>query len=475
MPQDDSADSPLFTKTLEFAGVFESGEHRSPQLSIEITYSQINAHPPTGIIRGTSAEYRALERFFLAKRSPLCTLRSTAPERAITCHEVMVRQISEKMFAKVEQTTIHQVLGRFVIGRLEMRHHLKPSAGPVKRHMTFYLTGPSKPWLTTALRTLSWSGNTTTEVHNDILTLDSAAPDTVTVRPHFVYAESPLSGASQKHTVEAELYAVSVDSVPLADDEGTKFSERATALVESLCLLMGFLSKARITWFASILSGGGTFVDVVRDEKTVGIEAPHWDEMVIYADDIRPFLNIALTAYRNSDIELRLPILHYISAQSSRFVEDRFTVLFFALEKMLSALDGLEPEELLTKKQLSDLWKVVRPELEGMQKTPEQMKLIQDKRTELQRPPLKHRIDRHLAALGVDISDIGGDAGLGRMYRVRNHLTHVHGEVPIEEIMVETRRLETIVERMLLKLLKWDGKTHTPTSVNRPIEEDERE
>ena len=41
--------------------------------------------------------------------------------------------------------------------------------------------------------------------------------------------------------------------------------------------------------------------------------------------------------------------------------------------------------------------------------------------------------------------------------------------------MVETRRLETLVERMLLKLLNWQGKTHTPTSGNRPIEEDERE
>ena len=61
------------------------------------------------------------------------------------------------------------------------------------------------------------------------------------------------------------------------------------------------------------------------------------------------------------------------------------------------------------------------------------------------------------------------------MYRVRNHLTHVHGEPPIGDIMVETRRLETIVERMLLKLLKWEGRTNTPTYTNRPIEDDERE
>jgi len=473
---DFSPRSSLFSKTLEFAGVFESGEQRSPQLSIEITYSQINAHPPTGIIRGTSAEYEALYRFFRTKPSPVCTLRSNSPERAITCHGVMIPQIREKMFAKDEQAAIHQVLGRFTIDRLEMRHHLKPSTDPSKRHMTFYLTGPSKLWMTNALRTLAWSGNTTTDAHDGLLTLDTASPDTVSTRPHFIYAESPLSGASQKHIVEAEIYALSVVSVPLTDEEEASFSERATVLADSLCLLMGFISKARITWFASMLSGGGTFVNVYRDENNVDIEAPHWEDIVLYADDIRPFLNGALAAYRTGDIEVRLPILHYISAQSKQFEDDRFIVLFFALEKMLSALDERNSEPLLlTKGQLSKLWETVRAVLAKMQKTDDQIGLIENKRAELQRPPLKHRVTRHLTALGIDIADIGGDAGLDRMYRVRNHLTRVHGEPPIGDIMVETRRLETIVERMLLKLLKWEGRTNTPTYTNRPIEDDERE
>src|ERR1043165_792826 len=189
MPKNDdfSPRSSLFSKTLEFAGVFGAGEQRSPQLSIEMSYSQINEHPPTGIIRGRSAEYEALYRFFRTKPSTVCTLRSSSPERAITCHGAMIPHISEKMFAKDEQAAIHQVLGRFTIRHLEMRHHLTPSTDPVKRHMTFYLTGPSTLWMTTTLRELAWSGNTTTEAQDDLLTLDSAAPDTVSVRPHFVY------------------------------------------------------------------------------------------------------------------------------------------------------------------------------------------------------------------------------------------------------------------------------------------------
>jgi hypothetical protein len=59
------------------------------------------------------------------------------------------------------------------------------------------------------------------------------------------------------------------------------------------------------------------------------------------------------------------------------------------------------------------------------------------------------------------------------MARVRNLLTHEKGEVPIDEIDYETRRLETIVERMLLKLLSWSGKIRSPTYYNRPVRDED--
>jgi hypothetical protein len=151
-------------------------------------------------------------------------------------------------------------------------------------------------------------------------------------------------------------------------------------------------------------------------------------------------------------------------------VEDRFTTLFFALEKLLSSLDEHDPEDdLLTDSELSKLWKALQPTLEEMGKTPNQIALVLAKRPELQRVPLMHRLTRHLDALGIDVTDIGGAKGLRKLVNVRNLLTHEKGEVPIDKVVYESHRLETIVERMLLKLLSWNGKTLTPTYNNRPI------
>jgi hypothetical protein len=44
--------------------------------------------------------------------------------------------------------------------------------------------------------------------------------------------------------------------------------------------------------------------------------------------------------------------------------------------------------------------------------------------------------------------------------------------VPIRDIAFETSRLETLVERMLLKMLGWQGRDKTPTLANRWVEKE---
>lgn len=475
MPADDSDALPSspYTKTHTFAGVFEVGELTTAQLSIEIAYSLTNGHPPVGLIRGTGADFRALEDFFRTKKGSLCTLCSISKEReAITCTDVRIQHLTEKYFPKDEQSTIHQALGRFVFERVDIRNEFKRPATEKRRQATFILAGPSDLWLTFASRTLSYSGDISIEHSDPTLPLDSTR-DNVSTSPHFVYENYPRAGGSPRQTAQAELFSLVVDDAFELERERTAFIADSTALVEKLCLLISFLSKAYITWFACSYSDGNEILQSYRSVRASNAEAPGFEEVVLDTKDIRPFLNQALVGFdkrAGSGFDLRIPLLYYIWAQSSRFVEDRFTTLFFTLEKLLSSLDESEPEDdLLTAPELSKLWKVMQPALEEMGKTPHQIELVLAKRQELRRAPLMHRIERHLKALEIDVSDIGGANGLRKMSGVRNLLAHEKGEVPIGKVIYETHRLVTVVERMLLKLLFWNGKHRTPTYNNRPI------
>jgi hypothetical protein len=475
MPTDDSELLPSspYTKTRIFAGVFEVGELKTAQLSIEIAYSLTNGHPPAGIIRGTSADYRAIEGFFRANHGSLCTLHSVSREReSIVCTDVRIRRLTEKLFPKDEQSTIHQVLGYFAFERANIRTEFRTPASEKKRQATFILAGPSRLWLSFASRTHSYTGDISITHSDPALPLDTTR-DRVSTSPHFVYVDYlPVKG-TPRQTGQAELFSLVVDDAFELERNGTAFIADSTALVEKLCLLMSFLSKAYITWFTCNYSDGSEVLQSYLNVRTTEAEAPDFEEVILETEDIRPFINQALAGYDKSTaagFDLRIPMLYYIWAQSSRFVEDRFTTLFFTLEKLLSSLDERDPEDdLLTAQELSKLWKVMRPALEEMGKTPYQIDLVLAKRAELKRSPLMHRIERHLNALEISVTDIGGAAGLRKMAAVRNLLAHEKGEVPIETVIYETHRLVTVVERVFLKLLSWNGKHRTPTYNNRPI------
>jgi hypothetical protein len=104
-----------------------------------------------------------------------------------------------------------------------------------------------------------------------------------------------------------------------------------------------------------------------------------------------------------------------------------------------------------------------------MGKDDETVTAIDEKRKELARPTFRRRLSQHLSRLRLDLSDIGGDGSLRKTIGIRDSLIHAADEPAIGQIVREQKRLETVVERVLLTLLDWQGPTNTPTLQNRPV------
>src|SRR5579871_4431253 len=133
-----------FTKRVRFIGVFEKEDTRSQPVTVEIAYSLTNSHSPKGIIRGTGAQYDALERFLLP--APLCSLRSISEARNQIICKVRMSHLSRSELPTDERDTIHEVLGYFFVREIAMTHDRglqgqRPQA-------TFLLSGPRKLWQT---------------------------------------------------------------------------------------------------------------------------------------------------------------------------------------------------------------------------------------------------------------------------------------------------------------------------------------
>jgi uncharacterized protein YutE (UPF0331/DUF86 family) len=112
---------------------------------------------------------------------------------------------------------------------------------------------------------------------------------------------------------------------------------------------------------------------------------------------------------------------------------------------------------------------MVDAELIGLKKSRCRVEMVKEKISELSRPTFYRRLLHRLRKLKVELKDIGGEAGLRQMIAVRNGLIHTTHEPPIEKIDLEASRVETVVERLLLRILGWTEKSHTPTPTNRRI------
>lgn len=481
-----AADPLLFTKTLEFAGVFRDGDLATKPLSIEIRCSPLNAHPPIGIIRGTAADWPGLESFFHGRRSPLCELESISAAKGrekIHSKQVLLREISIRTYPDDETETIQQILGYFEpldIG-IDCDYGQR---GTRNREMTFLLRGPTLVWMSDAIRRFSYLGSTKTKFLRAHLRIYSVRDVRITAQPYFLYAsrldaerllftaeDRGSARARPRLSAEAEAFALTVTDRDL-DRTDASFEARALEVAEILCLLVSFLSKGDVTWYARTLWSDVRLCENYRDIRGGPSSRLGWEDVVLYPKDVRAFSSKAFRAYHEragGGVALRLPILLYVTAQSAPTIEERFILLFRCLEKVVDMLDRTHRNELLSKSELRRIAKSLRAELREMGKDDETITAIDEKRKELARAAFRRRLSQHLRRLKLDLADIGGHGSLRETIGIRDSLTHAADEPAIGQIVQEHKRLETVVERVLLTLLNWRGPTNTPTLQNRPV------
>lgn len=477
-------DPDLFTKSLEFAGVFRDGDLATEPLSIELRYSHLNAHPPIGIIRGTYADWPKLESFFEGHPSAVCELESVSTTKGrekIHSRQVLLRELSCRSYPDDESKVIQQILGRFELYDVTIDCDYGQRGTP-HREITFLMRGPTLVWMSNTSRTFSSSRNTKSESFNARLRISHVKDLRITAQPHFLYAsrrevdrllpehKDRYSGLGKPHlSVEAEAFALTFTDRHL-DRTDTDFEARALEVAETLCLLVSFLSKSNVTWYGRTLWSNGKLIEHYRDTRESPDMRLQWHDIVLSSRDVRRFIRSAFTAYQkgvHDGPKLRLPILTYVAAQSAPTVDEQFVLLFICLENVVGLLDQKHPWEVLERKELKSIAKALRRQLRDMGKDPQTVSVVNGKIPELARPAFRRRLCKHLKRLKVDLDDIGGYSGLGDTIKIRDLLIHGAEEPCIAEMVQERRRLQTVVERVLLTLLGWRGSTNTPTFANR--------
>jgi hypothetical protein len=299
-------------------------------------------------------------------------------------------------------------------------------------------------------------------------------------RRHYIWPDVANKSVIDHHHADrgwpdsAESTNIGVHSIEMRDlKEGRalpEFSKAANETVEDILTLMSFLSKSEIKCFGHAISDGRVMVSVYR-RVAVLQDAPMVCENLLIDNeqDSVKFLRRAYKAYIGNagDRALKQPLGLYVVAQRMPFVEEKLVSLFQVLEQVVgSKRYAPSIPKTLTTEQFRSVRKSIEGELRKLKLGKPQRDLILKKFGNVNQPDLRTKLNSILRRLKLKTRDVAAKPSIDTIFTARNRLIHGHGFSDYHGFIRATALLETLVEHMLMKLLRHTGHFRSPTYAN---------
>lgn len=479
-------DPALFTETARFAGVFQAEGKSTSPVSIELSYSRTNDHPPYGIIRGTAAEYDRLELFFRRFHAPY-RLESVSQEIGrdrFVAERTILRSLHRTPYPNEEAKTVHQIIGEFEVIDFSIFHRLRNPSNETRK-IIFFMAGPSGQWAARSLRRSYDDGNIKTEHLHPSRSISGCEEIKMNIQRYYLHCSVPngefsnrkadsLQGAHPHRSfmVEAELVSLEIEDLS-QNTSDEYFCTRAIDIVDAAADITSFISKASTQWYSYRVSTLNSIKEHFRGTQHDRDPGYHYDDHVVGEGDVPEFLGIAVGAYlqrRKEGLDLKLPLRQYVATHRARYINDQLSTIYNALEQIVSMVpDNIKGGHLLQKGDFRLFKRVTERTLLRLDFPEPICNTIINKLRNTTDPGFRGKLTNILKHWDIDIEDIGGEKRLASACQTRNALIHSHTEPDIKAMIQGRNFLVTLFERLALKLLGWSGRIVTPTPANRSL------
>lgn len=333
-----------------------------------------------------------------------------------------------------------------------------------RRYISLYLAGPNILWKTHSTIKSSCSGNTRVEADVCELTPSNQSLFFARVVPWFFSdpCDDPFNYNLQTN-IDALFLEPKADEVPLDD----AFVSLGQSLAEDLTTVASIGSRSWVVWYGYSLRDGDSVVTYRRTTRKPGSSVHSWNSVPVDRNRCSEFLITSLNELRrlrDDNFDLFMPVTHYLDGLGSKTVEQRFTYLFLALEKlkdMYATQKGLA--EILDNESFGLLRNEIQELVRGKIEDSEKAEMIINKSRELNRPSTRHILKKLFEDYEIDCSDLYPNCQDTYSYiQMRNDLFHSSRPVDLDRLWRETKRLTYVVERLLLRLLGWNDLSLSP-------------
>jgi hypothetical protein len=446
-----------FAETEEFLGNLAQGDLISHDLHFAIQFNLARNDVIKGKILGNPSAYDKVAKLFLLPGPPL-QLRSESTIDFATqfrSDEVFLESISRPYAGLERSPEAVGAVAEFHLGNLTFTTE-RPSADISGRKVTFLLTGPTIAWDARWVAEVSHSGERKIIYPNPKLELQNESLFEIQILPRFFYATT-LS--SEGHALNTHVLSVQFSTVTSTTElSDSDFLSQAKSTIDDLLLLSSLISRRWTAWYAYLLETPRLLEWHLKRTRDCSSKEPEHHETLLAPGQIRPFLTKALhrlRTLRSQHFDLFMPIVYCVAGSEAKHVEEKFTSLFLALERIkdLFARSNTAYNQILADPEFHSLTRNICDLVRQNVDSKGRRKLFYEKVRELNRPSFLSVLEAFLQKQDILWKDLYPTNATFSLIKTRDKLFHSSDIIDHQELILELYRLRALVERLLLSLL----------------------
>ncbi len=456
----DIEQSKPFYRRREFQGTLSKAGNNIDDLHFIVDFAENKPDKIKAAILGDTTDFRISD--LMGEGTPYAEIRSKAYEgcyEIIRSSKAIIKQAYNRGWPNEYGDRMGGKICDIELQELEIDISVD-NKDRGERRIRFYLAGPHTFWALHWSRARSYTGAANIKI--DPLQIDIPNPiqAKIELRPSFLYSPTRLEDGKE---VEATDYVLTIEiktDLSIEDLSDSDFINHAIQIADDLTLLASFVSRKHIKWFRYDCYSSKRLQHFVRYISESFVDDVYYGDLLIKPHEAKEFIQssiINLQNLREKQFDLFLPIINVLNGQESQYLEQQFILYFMSLEKLkdMYAIDRNINSNFSNNSEknkiLRDIRKLIRDQLPDAKSQP-----IVDKVNELNRPSIWSVVGSLLSDQSVEWKDLyPNDVASPSFFNTRNALVHSANEIDFDILFCETYRVQTIVERLLLKLLGW--------------------
>ena len=442
-----------FYKRHRFVGQFVLDDVTTDPVDVVVEFNELEGGRIDGVILGGESSMEVAKQAFNSHKA--CRLVSYGdPQHTVEAERVLVSSLTSESTGVVAEFSCVAVSETLRLERV------------TERGISFRLAGALGVLEPREIPSSSWTGERTIERRGNKLDLGVSWPGTIELRNEYLWQQSDGPNRGRYAYVPTLELGCDVSKDELPDET---FIEKAKALVDDATLLMSFACRQWIVWY-SYSFWTPEFISQHRfhSSRDIRFQKHRIDDSPV-GMKAAEFLRVCLPVFqehRANGEDLRLPIVYWVPKAGSRYVEERFASVFWALEKLVDVFVKRENRDQILGR--SDFRRVSRNVMKVFEKAqipegswgqpPVGLRMIQEKISELNRPSIGTQLQWLCDSLDVtwrDLYPASYDSPKPRFITTRNEIFHSNTPIDGGLVFRETRRVSLLFERLILKALGW--------------------